>query len=456
MLPRQPVVRAQVLPEPAAAAGIAKQMRASARACGVFNVAKMFLERPERFVVRVTALAPEAMLFQVGNGPVALDRAAVERGVFQSFFRDYYATETTQGEPPKGNYTSVARDRFSGALLGPSNHHSYQVSLRKLYDERYKRRLEYNDFLRNIEMVSDPAVVEQWKVQASSVTTIKTKVEEGQEPIIFKTEQEAEQHFRATFLPALVKSGNSLDVSGASLGGMIDRDITFPMRDAVEQERRVPLGIVNALRPYFNEAGLHLFKWKKKMLFASGIRPQRHPAAETFSDGISGILTTVGEQPGIKRPELAAKLLLGITADAPEATAKKEALASDLHYLIHIGYVVEFQNGCLELPQSKKEIQAEDGKADVAAEMAALAQSAAPKPAQKAAQKPAAPAKAPALEPAPVAQEAVAQEAVAQEAVAQEAVAEQPAVEEPAPAAPEPPQELAAEPPVQEAPEPLA
>ncbi len=379
-------------------------MKTSARACGVFNVAKMFLERPERFVVRVSALDPNAMLFQIGNGPVAFDRAAVERGAFQTYFRDYYATETTQGEPPKGNYTSVARDRFSGALLGPSSHHSYQVSLRKLYDERYKRRLEYDDFLRNIEMVSDPAAIEQWKLQASSVTTIKTKVEEGQEPVVFKNEQEAEQHFRATFLPALVKSGNTLEVSGTALGGMLDRDITFPMRDAVEAERRVPIGIVNALRPYFNEAGLHLFKWKKKILFASGIRPQRHPADQTFSDGISGILTTISEQPGIKRPELGGKLLVGVAADSPEAVTKKESLASDLHYLIHIGYVVEFQNGCLELPQSKKEIQAEhaeEGKADVAAEMAALAPSAAPKAAPRvpAANTPAPVAKAPAADP---------------------------------------------------------
>jgi hypothetical protein len=42
-----------MLPEPAAAVGISKQIKSSGRACGVFRVAKMFLERPERYRVRV-------------------------------------------------------------------------------------------------------------------------------------------------------------------------------------------------------------------------------------------------------------------------------------------------------------------------------------------------------------------------------------------------------------------
>jgi hypothetical protein len=143
----------------------------------------------------------------------------------------------------------------------------------------------------------------------------------------------------------------------------------------VERERRVPVGLVNALRPYFSEAGLHLFKWKRKILFASAIRPQRHPAGQTFSEGISAILSAVGEKPGIKRPELAQKVLGALPADDPQATARKEALASDLHYLVHIGYVVEFQNGTLELPPAKKEANApaaDEHRMDVAAEMAEL------------------------------------------------------------------------------------
>ena len=375
-------MKVEFLPEPAAAAGIAKQIKSSARACGVFHVAKMFLDRSERYRVRVTALDPAGVIYQMGDGPVSFERAAVERGAFRANLDQFYVVEVIQGEPPKGNYTSVARERLSGALLGPPNHHGYQVALRKLYEERYSRRMSFPDFQRNIDIVSDPAAVEQWKQQSSSVTTFKTRVAEGEQPLVFKSEAETEQHFRATHLPRLLKSGHSLEVSGTVAGSMLDRGICFSVRDAVEHERRVPVQMVNALRPYFAEAGLHLFKWKRKILFASAIRPQRHPAEQVFSEGISAILTTVGEHPGIKRPQLATRLLgAALPADAPEAavqeaTAKKEALASDLHYLIQIGYVVEFQSGNLELPPPRRESPHEEhadiAKHDVAAESAAL------------------------------------------------------------------------------------
>jgi hypothetical protein len=376
--PRVPVVKVELLPEPAAAAGIAKQIKSSARACGVFRVAKMFLDKFERFRVRVTALDPAAVIYQVGAGPLSFNRAAVESSAFKPNLDQYYVIETAQGEPPKGNYTSVARERLSGALLGPPNHHGYQIAMRKLYEERYSRRMSFPEFQRNIDIVSDPAAVEQWKQQSSSVTTYKAKVGEGEEPVIFKTEAEVEQHFRTVHLPKLTRSGNSLEVSGAIAGSLLDRSIGFTVRDAVERERQVPVQLVNGLRPYFAEAGLHLFKWNRKMLFASAIRPQRHPAEQVFSEGIRAILTTVGEHPGIKRPELAARLIGTLPADAPEAalnevTAKKEALAADLHYLIQIGYVVEFQSGNLELPPPRREAShPEDGRHDVAAEMAGL------------------------------------------------------------------------------------
>jgi hypothetical protein len=379
--PRVPVVKVEILPEPAAAAGIAKQIKSSARACGVFRVANMFMDRFDRFRVRVTALDPAALMYRIGEGPLSFERAAVESGAFKANFDQHYVTEIVQGEAPKGNYTSVARERLSGALLGPSNHHGYQVALRKLYEERYARRMSFQDFQRNIENVTDPAAVEQWKQQASSVTTYRTKVAEGEEPIVFKTELEAEEHFRKTHLPALLTSGNSLEVGGAIAGSLLDKSIGYTVRDAVEREREVPVQMVNALRPYFNEAGLQLFKWKRKILYASGIRPQRHPAEQTFSEGISAILTTVGEQPGIKRPQLAAKLIGTLPADAPEEAqqqhdAKLAALAADLHYLVQLGYVVEFQNGCMELPPARKEAgqheHADDGRHDIAAETAGM------------------------------------------------------------------------------------
>jgi len=131
------------------------------------------------------------------------------------------------------------------------------------------------------------------------------------------------------------------------------------VRAAWEKEGHFPQQIVNGLRPYFMEAGLHFFKHRKRVLYVSATKPVRHPAGQVFSDGITAILKTVEAAPRLKRPDLAAKIL-GEQHDAPEAAARKEQLAGDLHYLIHAGHVIEFSNGILELPLAPQEKPAGD------------------------------------------------------------------------------------------------
>jgi hypothetical protein len=253
-----------------------------------------------------------------------------------------------QGEPIKGNFTNVARVRATGALLGPTNYHGYQPALRKLYEERYSRRMPFPEFQQHeIEVVSDEQAVADWKEQARTSTTY-TTIKEA-EPVTFKSAFDAEQHFKKHYLPQIVKSGQTLECSGQASRSGADRFVAGAVRAAWEKESHFPQQIVNGLRPYFMEAGLHFFKHRKRVLYVSSTKPLRHPTGQVFSDGITAILTAVEATPRLKRPDLAAKIL-GDQHDAPEAAARKEQLASDLHYLIHAGHVIEFSNGILELP----------------------------------------------------------------------------------------------------------
>jgi len=338
----------EILPEPNAAGGIARQIKASGRAYAVFGTSKLFLDRPERHRVRLTSADAAVPLFQIGDGPISFDRALVDRNAFFDAKAEYYTEETLQGEPIKGNFSNVARARATGALLGPTNHHGYQPALRKLYEERFSRRMSFQEFQQSeIVVVTDEQTVADWKEQARSTTTYTTTKEA--EPIIFKTLSETEQHFRKHYLPGIVKSGQTLECSGQAARAGGDRHIGATVREAWEAESRFPQQIVNGLRPFLMEAGLHFFKHRKRILFVSATKPQRHPAGQVFSDGITAILQTVEAAPRIKRPDLATKIL-GASQDTPEAAARKAQLAADLHYLIHEGQVIEFSDGALELP----------------------------------------------------------------------------------------------------------
>lgn len=358
-------VGVRFLPHQRAFESVIAQIKSSSVAYSVFALARLFLEKAERYDVRLTMpegaqpATPESRdggtksgLFQLGeNGPVAADRRILEGSAFASARDDYYTVEVSQTEPIKGNFTNVARCRLSGTLLGPTNHHAYQPQLRNLYETRFSRRMSFADYQRQIEVVSDPAVVEQWKEQARSVTTY--HVRNAEPPVSFSSSAEAERHFRQTYLPTLLRETNELTISGVLSRSLADRRLGRAIEDAWVQETRSPAKMMQELSAGLRQAGLNIFRHRKGMLFVSPVRTRvfGHERAGV-SASINAILEKVSATPGINRKQLAEQLAV-TDADAAAAERAKMTLANDLHWLVREGYVVEFNDGSLDLPRVK-------------------------------------------------------------------------------------------------------
>jgi len=92
----------------------------------------MILKRPERFDVRFDVATDEkgvvkAPLYVCSlDGSVWLSESEVTEHVLKNFFDNFYQTEKTPSNPPKGVYTFVAQCGMSGIILGPPNYHDYQ------------------------------------------------------------------------------------------------------------------------------------------------------------------------------------------------------------------------------------------------------------------------------------------------------------------------------------------
>ncbi len=343
-------VRIEFLPEPGGAASIAKQVKGSGRAYPLFATGRLFMERPERYRVRLTSQNPAFPLHQIGDGPVAFDRAAIERNAFRAAREEYYKEEVVEGEPIKGNYANVARLRGAGIFLGPTNYHAYQPALRRIYEERFSRRMSFPEFVQTeVQVLTDEQSIADWKEKARSTTTY-TTVKEA-EPVVLKTLPEVEAHFRQTYLPQLVTSAVALECSGQASRELPERSLADDVLRAWEQERGFPVNLVNHLRPYLVEAGLHFFKHRKRILYLSSIKPVRHLTGQALSSNIEAILRTVEASPRCTRRDLAIQIL-GENADAPEMAEQKAALARDFLYLAHAGHVIEFHDGALDLPLS--------------------------------------------------------------------------------------------------------
>ena len=308
----------------------------------------MFLAKPERYDVTVKVETGE--LFQLGEtGQVARDRRVLENVAFGTEKNRFYRTEVTESEPVKGNFTSVARCRLSGILLGPTNYHGYQVQLRNLYEQRFSRRMSFPDYQRQIEIINDPEAVEKWKEEARTVTTY-ISIED--EPQTFSKASEAERHFRQRFLPALLHARNELTIDGVISRHLCDKSLGRQIEDAWAQEFRSPARMMQELSGAFRQNALHIFRHRKGMLFVSPIRPRPFShATSSVSASVAGIVAALTETPGMNRKQLLEKLQ---PAESEEGREKmKRTLASDLHWLISEGHVIEFNDGALDLPRTK-------------------------------------------------------------------------------------------------------
>jgi hypothetical protein len=350
--PVQPIaVTVRFIPHLPAFNSVIAQIKSGSVAYSVFALARLFLEKPERYDVQLTT-AEGRPLFQLGeNGAVASDRPILEASAFTSARDDFYTVEVIQSEPLKGNFTNVARCRLSGTLLGPTNHHNYQPQLRNLYEARFSRRMSFVDYQKQIEIASDPAVVEEWKEQARNVTTYTAKT--GEPPLTFTNAAEVERHFRQHHLPGLVRSASELTIDGVMSRRLPDRALGRAIEEAWSAETRSPSKMMQELSTGLRQGGLNIFRHRRGMLFVSPIRARvfSHESAGV-SASINAILERVASTPGISRKQLAERLAPA-GAESADLERAKLTLASDLHWLVSEGYVIEFNDGSLDLPRTK-------------------------------------------------------------------------------------------------------
>jgi hypothetical protein len=161
-----------------------------------------------------------------------------------------------------------------------------------------------------------------------------------------------------------------------------DRVLNKVIENEWTRETRSPSQMMQELAARFRDAGLHIFRHRRGMLFVSSIYPRAFTNQQTaVSSQVRTIVDAIAAQPRIGRKELADKLIVDLSSE--EAERAKMALASDLLWLISAGRVIEFNDGSLDLPRAKgPKLKEEVSESEEAKENAEAAASAAEKEAR--------------------------------------------------------------------------
>src|SRR6202023_3614368 len=232
--------------------------------------------------------------------------------------------------------------------------------------------MSFDDYRRAIEISSDTKLVEQWKEEARKSVTFRTKDQEN--PAAFDNLAAVEQHFRTHHLPRLIRPCLAAELSGETARHLPDRGIIAAIRKARDRENRFPAQIAGALRHGLNQAGLHVFKHKKRILYISTVRPQSFDTNQgSISTGLSAILSTIRSYPKISRKQLGERALAKLIGEKSTDESKEEyqhaktTLETDLIWLAKAGHVIEFADGTLDLPLPPRPIETAKGGAQPSA-----------------------------------------------------------------------------------------
>lgn len=361
--PREPVptdITVSVEAEEKAADALATHIRHTGRAFSMFDASRLVLGSGDRFHVRFTC-APErpSGLFRVAaDGALFLSREDAARYVLNSSaLAEYYRTEEIELEEPKGEFKSVGVCGYSGALIGPPSHHSYQTSIIRLHRERFSN-MSLEDYKRRIRVESDPELVAKWKEQQRKGTRwvyLKGQVAEGEEPLALNTRAEMESLFRRTHSEDAVTEVREALVPGSGPKEKLARVLIILLQRAVENARNHLFDFSQHLGHALEHRGLKLFKRRSGKLFVSRIRPHAIDPGVVFSARITAIVETIKERPGILISKLAEAVAAGepaaenMTADPAVVTDAQLGVMKDLRWLADEGFVIEYSDGAVFL-----------------------------------------------------------------------------------------------------------
>jgi len=373
-------VNVTLAPDGKGVESLARQIKITARAYPLFDIARLILQKPERYSVVFSAKKnaegkPVQPLFLCAlDDSLWLSEEEAVAHVLNKHFGTFYQAERTATEPPKGKYTFVAQCGMSGVILGPPNYHDYQNQLRKLHAERFSR-MPFETFKSRVKIVSDEAVVKKWVEEKSFKTEyIALNVPE---PLRLDSREAVEKHFRETHKENIIKQVELHTLNGVATRNLRSPGLTWLVRQAWEDQKRFPLQLATTLSQQFASLGLQFFKVNKTVTHVSVARPHYLDLETTpVSEGVKRIVDFINAHTKTTRrqlmealaptPKPAPKTVIeispaGITeAPAPvqqaqaatpaaaEPSAEQTAVISDLHWLIHQGHVIEFADGKLE------------------------------------------------------------------------------------------------------------
>jgi len=317
----------KVLPEPKALGTVIRKLQQDFHAYKLKDLAYFFLDNPETVLLKVVPKDGTRFCQCKACGFASTSQEDVVEHLLSAHLCDYYEAREIECEPPKGNFSCVAKCGLSGELLGPPNHHDFGTKVKEMLRTRYPGMSE-SDYRSRIEMVRDPEAIEEWRKAAVKKTVYVAKG--AGEDAETRTREQAEAEFRRNVLASMLDEPKNLMITAEKAMKSPVKPLQYAAKDALEAERRAPYGMCFALRGAFHHRKMNFFRANdaRGPEFVTSVEHKAFDAAHAIPE-LAKVANFVAENPCQPKQVV-----------APDPESEKQ-----LAWLATTGHVVAFTNG---------------------------------------------------------------------------------------------------------------
>ncbi|MCD8483252.1 MAG: hypothetical protein LR015_11680 [Verrucomicrobia bacterium] len=368
--PFRPVVEAQFYPEDNAFKVLTQHLRTSCRTYELFEIARLILEKPERFVAVIKLLPnrdePEGVFHvSVPDGlPFESEQEALQH-VFTQHLDKFFTIEEVEVEPPSGSFQVIHRCGFTGELIAPPNYHRYQALCQQHHAQNLAN-MSYERFTQRLESIRDEELVKAWLDKMKKQQRFTQIVAEGETPKVLDSLDAARLFLVTQAKDKLIKTAPSLRVGGKEIAGLPE---SSRIRKSIEfllgRQQHFPLDTANHLRGRLRRMNFNVYKrGSKGVSYICAVKRRFREPNEVMAENLTDLIGFIEAHPKVKVGDLPLQYL-GIQVPSkdeesegktlePSQKESLNALVRDLKYLIQTGYVVEYSDSSLYVPPAKQ------------------------------------------------------------------------------------------------------
>lgn len=178
-VPFKPVVAVDFYPEDEPFDILMKGFKTSLRTYELFELARIFLDKADRFVFVVEPLKDaegsdgQLYLSLPAKLPFLSEAEALEHA-FAGELENRLEPFEVEVDPPKGNFQVIHRCGVTGKLIGPPNYHRYQELLREHHATEVSN-LSFERFRERLVSEKEQAVIDEWVQSQTKQTRYRLK-----------------------------------------------------------------------------------------------------------------------------------------------------------------------------------------------------------------------------------------------------------------------------------------